>query len=39
VILFPSRAYDTKQINMTIFVENLPNEKSKPRTKNAALMV
>jgi len=39
VILFPSRAYDTIEINMTIFAENFPNDKSKPRTKNAALTV
>jgi hypothetical protein len=32
VILFPSRAYDTMEINMAIFVENFPNDKSKPRT-------
>jgi len=39
VILFPSRAYDTIEINMTIFVENFPNDTSKPRTKTAALTV
>jgi hypothetical protein len=39
VILFPSRAYDTIEINTTMFVENFPNDKSKPRTKNAALTV